>query len=94
MSTLHNSVNEPFKNKAKSERSSRTIVKRVSQSLLAFGALFALSAVAFCPVTQAALTNNVLPFVSALIVSFELNAHLFFLGLLVIGLGMRSKYQH
>lgn len=94
MSTLHNTENERITNTTKPAGSIRAFAKRVSQSLLGFGVLFAFSAVAFCPVTQAALTTHVLPFISALIVSLELNADLFFLGLLAIGLGMRSKYQH
>ena len=71
---------------------SPSTTKRFTRYLLGFCVLFIVSAISFCPVTQAALANVLPTNLTGLSVSFEAIAHLAFFGLLVIGLRMRTKY--
>ena len=77
----------------KSQNQSRTIFERFARYVLGFCVLFIVSAVSFCPVTQAALANVFAPTITGLTFGFEWIAHMAFFGLLVIGLRMRTKYQ-
>lgn len=80
-------------NTAQTNNRRQLYVKKYSLYLLGIGVLFILSAALFCPVTQAAVTEQVLPFFNSLNLSFKITAHLAFISLLVIGLRMQSKYQ-
>ncbi|REL27121.1 hypothetical protein DXX93_11460 [Thalassotalea euphylliae] len=82
----------------KSQGQSHATAKRYTQYFLGLCVLFIVSAVSFCPVTQAALANVLPPIISVLKLSgltfsVEGIAYLAFLGLLVIGLNIRTKYQ-
>ncbi|WP_448556610.1 hypothetical protein [Thalassotalea montiporae] len=100
INTVQSSVK---KESAKPQGQSHATAKRYSQYFLGLCVLFIVSAVSFCPVTQAALANVLLPIISylklsilklsALTFSTEGIAYLVFFGLLVIGLRMQTKYQ-
>ncbi|REL29670.1 hypothetical protein [Thalassotalea euphylliae] len=86
------------KDSAKPQGQSYATAKRYLQYFLGLCVLFIVSAVSFCPVTQAALANVLLPIIpslklSALTFSTEGIAYSVFFGLLVIGLSIRTKYQ-
>lgn len=81
------------KNKLKGSNQSWDSSRRISLALVVVGILFVLSAVIFCPITQAALAKLVLPFFIGLKVNIELVSHLAFFSLLLIGLHTRPKQR-
>ena len=105
INTVHSSAKHSSveKDSAKLQGQSHATAKRYSQYLLGLCVLFIVSAVSFCPVTQAALAKVLPPITSYLKLSVlklsgltfnvEGIAYLVFFGLLVIGLSMKTKYQ-
>ncbi|REL35733.1 hypothetical protein [Thalassotalea euphylliae] len=95
INTVQSSVK---KDSAKPQGQSHATAKRYTQYFLGLCVLFIVSAVSFCPVTQAALANVLTPIISVLKLSSlkfstEGIAYSVFFGLLVIGLSIRTKYQ-